>query len=488
MSAVKFDDPSIQRLFGHEAAEDEDPERLRNYYFKGNVFERATADLPLRVVVGHKGIGKSALFQVARQEDLEDGVLALFLRPDDVREIKTSTDMLDSIRNWKAGLLRIIYEKSIELLGTDQNVSHGTQEVGIGLRLIDSLTTLFSPLLEKVANLGAGKATLAKGFMKHKKVRVYIDDLDRGWTASRESIARISALLNAMRDLTRDHLGVQFRISLRSDVYFLVRTSDESTDKIEGSVVWYFWSNHEILAMLVKRVQAFLGNERTEQELVAMRQHQLATLLDEVMEPHFFGFGGWSKIPTHRMLMSLIRRRPRDLVKLCTSAAQKAHQRGAALIETHDFRSIFDQYSQARLQDTANEYRSELPSIETLLLNMRPTMKEKERKQGSPFIYSTAELLKKIGDIQSSQKQFQFYSGKTATSKDLAAFLYKVNFLTARRQMPDGKIERQYFEENRYLSSSFVDFGYDWEIHPAYRWTLQPEDHNEILRLLDDID
>ena len=47
----------------------------------------------------------------------------------------------------------------------------------------------------------------------------------------------------------------------------------------------------------------------------------------------------------------------------------------------------------------------------------------------------------------------------------------------------------KYFEENRYLSSAFVDFGYDWEIHPAFRWALQPDDINSIftrLKLSDD--
>ena len=57
--------------------------------------------------------------------------------------------------------------------------------------------------------------------------------------------------------------------------------------------------------------------------------------------------------------------------------------------------------------------------------------------------------------------------------------MYKVNFLTARKDKA-GEIVRKYFEENRYLSNSFSDFGFDWEVHPAYRWALQPDDVNEI--------
>ena len=61
----QFDDETIQRLFGHEAAENEDATRLRQYYFKSQIYDRITSKLPLRILVGHKGIGKSALVTVA---------------------------------------------------------------------------------------------------------------------------------------------------------------------------------------------------------------------------------------------------------------------------------------------------------------------------------------------------------------------------------------------------------------------------------------
>jgi len=50
--------------------------------------------------------------------------------------------------------------------------------------------------------------------------------------------------------------------------------------------------------------------------------------------------------------------------------------------------------------------------------------------------------------------------------------------------MPTG-ILRKYFEENRNLSMQFADFGFDWEIHPAYRWALQPENISEIYSSLE---
>src|SRR5207302_299554 len=71
----------------------------------------------------------------------------------------------------------------------------------------------------------AGQALIAS-YAKNEKIRIYIDDLDRGWQARQSDIVNISALLNAIRDLCGSDTRLQIRIGLRSDVYFLVRTSD----------------------------------------------------------------------------------------------------------------------------------------------------------------------------------------------------------------------------------------------------------------------
>ena len=68
---LAFGEQEIQALFGHEAAENESTERLREYYFKTSTYDQVITDLALRVLVGHKGIGKSALFQVAMAKKMK---------------------------------------------------------------------------------------------------------------------------------------------------------------------------------------------------------------------------------------------------------------------------------------------------------------------------------------------------------------------------------------------------------------------------------
>lgn len=475
---MNFTEENIAALFGHEAAEDEDIYRLRAYYFKGNVYEQVANDLPLRILVGHKGIGKSALFHVAMEEEKQQSKLSILIKPDDIVGIgDNETDLLKLIREWKAGITEIISRKALTSFGLPYDgVRSKVNE--FGGKLIDFLQATFKS--SDHADLQESQKYIINKFIQTGKIYVYLDDLDRGWQGRPNDIKKISALLNAVRDIAAESKGILFRVSLRSDVYYLARTSDESTDKIEGSVIWYSWTNHEILAMLVKRVDQFFGRESVTQSLIKLTQPALAKHLESVLAPEFNGRGNWEKIPTYRMLMSLIRKRPRDLVKLCTLAAKQARFLNEKIIGTKCFEGVFEEYSQGRLQDTINEYRSELKDIERLLFGMKPSKEERKAKLG--YVYTTDSLLKKIQNIQQGG-QFLFANSKIADAKDLAAFMYKINFLTARKETGNS-IERRYFEENRYLSQKFVDFGFDWEIHPAYRWALQPDNMNDIFAQL----
>ena len=115
---IAFSEVEIQKIFGHEAAEDENIDRLKEYYFKGDVFNQVITDLPLRILVGHKGIGKSALFQVAMHDEAESGRLAIQIKPDDIADIgDDDSNFLKQIRYWKNGINEIIAQKVLQSYG-----------------------------------------------------------------------------------------------------------------------------------------------------------------------------------------------------------------------------------------------------------------------------------------------------------------------------------------------------------------------------------
>jgi hypothetical protein len=197
----------------------------------------------------------------------------------------------------------------------------------------------------------------------------------------------------------------------------------------------------------------------------------------KVIDPIFRGRGHWNDRPIHNVLLSLTRARPRDLVKLFQGAAKRANRNNHQIISSNDLEESFQNYSKERLQDIINEFRSEMPDIEKLLLHMRPT--KKERKTSESYLFSTDELSVKLQGIM-GHATLRFTNLRHVSARSLIQFLYKIDFITARKDTPEGII-RKYFDESRFLANEIVEFGFDWEIHPAYRWALQPQDIQDII-------
>lgn len=486
--AMEFTEENVRMLFGHEAAEDDDEDNLYNFYVKGTAYNALKSALPLFIIVGHKGTGKSALLKILETEERNCNNIPISIRPDDIFE-QTETDINRMIRMWQEGLSKIIFDKLIQNIflinkeGKDQTFKNW---LGSFSRL--TLTVLgkkYADIHKYGVDLSYKKfLALFKDVIFTKRVvTVFIDDLDRGWKNDEHEIRNISAMLNALRAITREVPNIKFRVALRSSVYYAVRTSDESTDKVENSVVWLRWTNHEILVMLVKRILLFLKKKNVdENDLTTKKQSELSRYLNEIFESHFQGRGHWENAPMYQVLLSLIRQRPRDLIKLCTLAAREAYTRKHDKILTSDLENIFRVYSTGRLTDTINEYSSELNEqiLRRVLLEMKPSSK----KQGNSFLYTPQELNRKMKQVVEHVGQARFNNGDTMNEKNLPIFLYKINFFTARKDS-DRQIIRYYYDENNYIMSENIDFGFNVEIHPAYRWALQPQ---ELLKIYDDID
>jgi hypothetical protein len=201
------------------------------------------------------------LLKRAKLHDDDDNVLSVWLTPGDISAVATrdsGSDFTKLVEYWKQGIFAIIAK---HVLGDAANEMLNKEKIGgFASRIATFIPAITAKFSEKIgiASAEVNRAVVAN-FNKTGVINVYIDDIDRGWSASKSDIKNISALLNAMRDISGGDRRIRFRIGLRSDVYFLVRTSDESTDKIEANVVWLSWSNHEVLCIMAKRIETFLA-------------------------------------------------------------------------------------------------------------------------------------------------------------------------------------------------------------------------------------
>lgn len=203
-------------------------------------------------------------------------------------------------------------------------------------------------------------------------------------------------------------------------------------------------------------------------------------ILSKVIEPNFSGVGKWESKSMHNVLLSLTRARPRDLVKLFRGAAKKAQESNNLIITSSNLRDYFEAYSQDRLQDIINEFRSELPEVQRFIFAMRPT--RKERLASHSYQFATDRLSSKISSVLSTLP-LTFTSGRRVTPRSMIQFLYKVDFITARMEK-NGRIERKYFDESAFWRTRSPSLDLDGRYNPAYRWALQPQDVQEVLKSL----
>jgi len=169
---VEFNDSEIDKIFGKEAAEDETDDRLKEMFFRNRAYDNINNDMSLRIVVGHKGIGKSALLRMSYLSDIDNNELAIWLRPDDIFEVDTDSDnFIGKISNWKSGINSIIFKKSLEELTIKGDGEHFVGEKSakkLMLKLYEAISNLTK------ADISDDKKLTINRFLNNRVVKIYI--------------------------------------------------------------------------------------------------------------------------------------------------------------------------------------------------------------------------------------------------------------------------------------------------------------------------
>jgi hypothetical protein len=181
--------------------------------------------------------------------------------------------------------------------------------------------------------------------------------------------------------------------------------------------------------------------------------------------------------------MSLIRKRPRDLIKLCHLSAKVANKFKASKINGNHIYSVLDTYSRGRFDDIVIEFQTQLPQIQDILRRMGPTTKElQDPTIDNVYKFQTDRLITKISNIKQN-------ISIDLTPMEIARYLYKIGFITARKTLPSNKLDRRYFDEHPDLLKGHIgDMGYGWEIHPAYRGALNRGELQKWYETIDIVD
>ena len=376
---------------------------LSYYFLRTDAYQRAQRG-DVRLVVGRKGSGKTAVFAQTRDSLRRNKQnIILDLRPEGYKLLKFKEDVLRLLEQgtlyhtitafWEYVLLLEVCHKLLEkdrerhkhdstlfepyrvladLYEGDRFISEGDFPERMA-RLIDSIRTrhtgnygsnpkprLSEPEITELL-YDHDVATLRNqitDYLKQKEsIWILFDNLDKGWPThglEHEDVLILRALLEATRKLERhlqrNEIDAHTLIFIRNDVYKLL--VEESPDRGKDTRAVLDWTDRDLLHEIVRRRLVFGG---LSDQLTASE----AWLT--ICTSHIKGEES-SQYLIDRCLM-----RPRcliDIINYCKSfAVNLRHQR----IEAEDIEKGLNAYSTDLVFEVGLEIRDVLPEAEDLL-------------------------------------------------------------------------------------------------------------------------
>lgn len=485
----QFDEVTIRDLLGSFDAEQENIEKFKEYFVVNDFYKSFTADFPLRIAVGNKGTGKSAILRAALDEDLgKSEVISVPLTASDLVEKggNLPAPPLEAINYWKKVFFR---EEAAKIVAS--TVAENVQSdvfAGKVLGTVSDLISWVGNLVSKKTN-GASDYVVRGGLSlsRIRKVVFYLDDLDRGWDGRPVGLHFVNSIIEAAYDISKKESNIQFRIALRWDLWDAISRKNQDIDKIRQNAVTLKWTNHEIYVVVARRISKYFGLEFPyEMYLDEKRpQEEISRYYDPIIDPVFHGLGKWDGTRTRRVLLSMTRNRPRDLLALLTHAARRAHSGKRNWINSNDLSSIFPEYSQERLSDLSLEYGTRLEGLQGLLYSFKPP--KLQRRAAQSYKYTEDSLIKHVKTYISSAKEKIRFRDEPGSPdfRRVIDFLYRIDFLQAWYLNESKEIERVNFQNRQIVISEDINFGYSWEVLPAYRWAIQPTSLKDVIDSLD---
>jgi hypothetical protein len=438
--------------FGNEAGDDADPEELASYFVEQTMFGPFVDNREkVLVATAKKGVGKSALIQwlAYRTAKTDEEALIVKCRGADLSRSKFNlrselATPHDYIRDWMvricalvnrhlaANLNVAITDDAITLIETAELDGYKSRN------LVGCLTDRFQQILGKgkPTKLTAKDEVRLLQRAKDRRLWILIDDLDATFQNTDAECLELSTFFSACRYLAQDMDDICFRITMRTDVWPIVRRYDESLDKMEQYVRDIVWEQADFRRLLYKRIksQADRLNVPTP-KLPAYSQ-------DEEREEAVLKLAFVPKMPwgdqetyTYRVIYTLSYHRPRWAIQLCKLAQQFAVRLGDHLIAKDHIDGVWGDYGKKRIADLVSEHKHQCPQIEELINGFRGCERRMTREG----------LFEWIKNHISNHMAATIEGRARRSPIEVAQFLYRLGFIVARSEESDASIRALQF-------------------------------------------
>lgn len=467
-------DITDDRLFGNDAGDDEDLRVLNYYFYERPEFRRFyDRSTPLRVVRARKGTGKSALLRRTESIGKEASPNDLFVvckGAEITPDFSEPANALNPVIAWERAICARINREigsKIKWAFDDNSITLVEASELDGFRGRNLISALADRLLGKVAAGGVemqrnrppvgNEIQLLRRAAQNETDNVWllIDDIDATFKNSAESRATLAAFFSACRDLAQKVRGLTIRVAVRTDVWTLLRASDEALDKCDQYVFNLRWTIDEVGYILVSKLDAYFQLILPDAILnpspnIEARKSQAFIKVFPLRYPW-----GQNSIPAQKYLALYSQGRPRWTAKLCRAAAHKAAARGHQKIEETDVRGVMATYSAHRRLDLVGEHSFEYGDFNGLLQIFSGWKKK----------FTTQEMLSRISAEHIRRATASEVDPKSRDAVNLAHLLFRSGALNAVDESRN-RIEHLEYEDRPTLltSRANLDEGYGWEI------------------------
>lgn len=288
----------------------------------------------------------------------------------------------------------------------------------------------------------------------YSRIWILIDDLDATFQNTNKEKVNIGSFFSACRYMIQDIKGVNFRVTLRSDVWPVIRRHDEAMDKIEQYLSEIEWTENDFKQILCRRIQSEFSDDSKE-----LSDEQL---LEKIFKPTVF----WNEknIDTYKVLYILAYNRPRWGVQLCKLAQAHAIQNNMSRIEKTNIDARWGEYGLKRIADLVVEHKHQCNQVEDLVNSFR----------GLDRRFPQKDLMEIIRKKILNSLNLLIDGKKVTAPEEVADFLYRIGFIVARSEEEGYGYHHYSYSELPDLFSSKNGDGFNliWEIHPCYREAL----------------
>lgn len=490
--------------FGNEAGDDVSPEELVEYFVEQDAFLKfLDPKKRLLVATARKGVGKSALlkwsaYKLSRKDP--DALVISVRGADLVRsrfgltsELKTANDYT---RDWMIRLCALINRQlalKLDVALTDDKITlietaelEGYKQRNLVGCLLDRLQTLLDKGRTITKQPVKNEIEILKR-VKDRSVWILIDDLDATYQNTDAESLSLATFFSACRYLVQDFKGFYIRASVRTDVWALIRRYDEALDKMTQYVSEILWKQKDFLSLLSLRIQASLNQSGA--SLPPRHRYETPDEYNErILESAFVGKMQWGDsrrqtsemqptlsaprtVDSYKIIYTLSYERPRWAIQLCKLAQEAALRKHSGRITKDSIDEVWGEYGAKRIEDLVAEHKHQCPQVNELLNAFRGAQRLMER----------GELFTWIKNRVSQHLDVTIEGKPTRSPRDIARFLYRIGFIVARSENPDGEYEHYRFDQmpDFLLARTDDDFSVKWEIHPCYRQALDIQKLNK---------